>query len=58
MAKFTIFLILILIIFNRSYAQSEYFLTLRNDTVNLRQGPSLEHPVKLIYKKIFTSYGN
>ena len=53
MAKFTIFLILILIIFNRSYAQSEYFLTLRNDTVNLRQGPSLEHPVKLIYKKKF-----
>ena len=53
MAKFTIFLVLILIIFNRSYAQSEYFLTLRNDTVNLRQGPSLEHPVKLIYKKKF-----
>jgi len=29
----------------------EYFLTLRNDKVNLRQGPSFEYPVKLIYKK-------
>ena len=29
----------------------EYFLTLRNDKVNLRQGPSFEYPVKLFYKK-------
>ena len=29
----------------------EYFLTLRNDKVNLRQGPSFEHPIKLFYKK-------
>ena len=27
------------------------FLSLRNDEVNLRQGPSFEYPVKLIYKK-------
>ncbi len=27
------------------------FLTLKNSTVNLRQGPSFKHPVKLIYKK-------
>ena len=34
----------------------EYFLTLRNDKVNLRQGPSFEHPIKLFYKKkILTS---
>ena len=26
-------------------------MTLRNDKVNLRQGPSFEHPIKLIYKK-------
>ena len=32
---------------------SEYFLTLRNDKVNLRQGPSFEYPVKLFYKKKF-----
>ena len=31
----------------------EYFLTLRNDKVNLRQGPSFEHPIRLIYKKKF-----
>ena len=27
------------------------FLSLKNDTVNLRQGPSFEYPIKLIYKK-------
>ena len=27
------------------------FLTLKNDEVNLRQGPSIEYPIKLIYKK-------
>ena len=29
----------------------EYFLTLRNDIVNLRNGPSFEYPIKLFYKK-------
>jgi SH3-like domain-containing protein len=32
-------------------ASEEYFLTLRYDTVNLRQGPSSEHPIKIFYKK-------
>tara|TARA_Y100000590_G_scaffold122770_1_gene140604 strand:- start:982 stop:1455 length:474 start_codon:yes stop_codon:yes gene_type:complete len=27
------------------------FLSLRNNEVNLRQGPSFEYPIKLIYKK-------
>tara|TARA_Y100000590_G_scaffold334231_1_gene380313 strand:- start:487 stop:960 length:474 start_codon:yes stop_codon:yes gene_type:complete len=27
------------------------FLALKNDEVNLRQGPSIEYPIKLIYKK-------
>ena len=31
----------------------EYFLTLRNDKVNLRQGPSFDYPVKIFYKKKF-----
>ena len=35
------------------YSQNEYFRTLRNDTVNLRQGPSFDYPVKIIYKKKF-----
>ena len=34
-----------------SFAQNEYFLTLRNDKVNLRQGPSFKYPVKIFYKK-------
>ena len=35
------------------FAAEEYFLTLRNDKVNLRQGPSFEYPIKLFYKKKF-----
>ena len=31
----------------------EYFLTLRNDKVNLRQGPSFDYPVKIFYSKKF-----
>ena len=37
----------------QSLFANEYFLTLRNDTVNLRQGPSFEYPIKLFYKKKF-----
>ena len=29
----------------------EYFLSLRNDKVNLRLGPSFDYPIKIIYKK-------
>ena len=36
-----------------TYAFDEYFLTLRNDKVNLRQCPSFEYPIKLFYKKKF-----
>tara|TARA_Y100000590_G_scaffold414508_1_gene511470 strand:- start:408 stop:881 length:474 start_codon:yes stop_codon:yes gene_type:complete len=32
-------------------SESANFLSLKNNEVNLRQGPSFEHPVKLIYKK-------
>ena len=42
--------ILILSIFNFLTAE-EYFLTLRYDNVNLRQGPSKDYPVKIFYKK-------
>ncbi len=31
----------------------EYYLSLRNDKVNLRLGPSFDYPVKIIYKKKF-----
>ena len=42
----------ILFIFQNLLAE-EYFLTLRNDKVNLRLGPSFEYPIKLFYKKKF-----
>jgi len=49
-----IFLIYFLIILGSStFAEENYYLTLRNDKVNLRQGPSLKHPIKLVYKKKF-----
>ena len=36
----------------KSFANdSVNFLSLKKDEVNLRQGPSLEYPIKLIYKK-------
>ena len=31
--------------------ESRNFLSLKNNEVNLRQGPSFEYPIKLIYKK-------
>jgi len=51
MIKLLIFtFILVLPIFNFLTAE-EYFLTLRYDNVNLRQGPSKDYPVKIFYKK-------
>ncbi len=35
------------------HSRDEYFLTLRNDKVNLRQGPSFDYPIKIFYKKKF-----
>ena len=38
--------------FTKIYANEGInFLTLKNDEVNLRQGPSFKYPIKLIYKK-------
>ena len=51
MIKLLIFtFILVLPTFN-FLAAEEYFLTLRYDNVNLRQGPSKDYPVKIFYKK-------
>ena len=36
---------------NPLLADSEYFLTLRNEKVNLRQGPSFDYPIKIFYTK-------
>ena len=45
------FLLLFLFFYLQSLLANEYFLTLRNERVNLRQGPSFEYPIKLFYKK-------
>ena len=37
--------------FENVFSNEEYFLTLRNEEVNLRQGPSFDYPVKIFYKK-------
>ena len=43
---------LILFFFPKSFAnESKNFLSLKNNEVNLRQGPSFEYPIKFIYKK-------
>ena len=42
----------ILFFFQDSFATDDMdFLSLKKDEVNLRQGPSFEYPIKLIYKK-------
>ena len=50
MFKIILVFYLLLSVFQSLIAE-EYFLTLRNDKVNLRQGPSFEYPIKLFYKK-------
>ena len=52
MQKIIIFL-LIFFHFTSLQSQEEYFLTLRHEMVNLRQGPSFDYPVKIYYKKKF-----
>ena len=53
MLRATAFFCLFVFLIGSSYAKDEYYLTLRNDKVNLRKGPSFKHPVKLVYKKKF-----
>ena len=49
--KYYLFLLLIFFA-NPSFAsENQFFLSLKKNEVNLRQGPSLEYPIKLIYKK-------
>ena len=45
------FIIFFYFLFFNLFASQDYFLTLRNDKVNLRLGPSFDYPVKIIYKK-------
>ena len=50
--KFIFLFFIILLFFQNSEANNEItILSLKNNKVNLRQGPSFEYPIKLIYKK-------
>ena len=64
MLRFIIIIFSVLFFEVSSFSNDSYFLTLRNDKVNLRQGPSFEYPIKILYKKKFLpviiqdEYGN
>ncbi len=46
-----VFFLIFFFCFENVFPNNEYFLTLRNDKVNLRQGPSFDYPVKIFYEK-------
>jgi SH3-like domain-containing protein len=48
-----IIIIIFITLSEYSQANEENFQTLRNNKVNLRQGPSFEYPVKIFYQKKF-----
>ena len=64
MLKLILICLGLLLFESNSFSEDKYFLTLRNDKVNLRQGPSFEYPVKISYSKkflpvlILDKYGN
>ena len=49
--KYYLFFLLIFFANQSFTSESQFFLSLKKNEVNLRQGPSLEYPIKLIYKK-------
>ena len=53
MPLIVLFFSVFLLFFQNVYSNDEYFRTLRNDKVNLRQGPSFDYPIKIFYKKKF-----
>ena len=48
-----IIILFLLLPYEILHSMDEYFLTLRNDKVNLRQGPSFDYPIKIFYNKKF-----
>ena len=53
MLKSLFFFIFLFSFLELNAQNEEYFLTLRYNEVNLRQGPSREYPIKIFYKKKF-----
>ena len=53
MLKIIIFFLYFILIITNSYSEEKKtFLMLKNNTVNVRYGPSFDYPIKYIYKKI------
>jgi SH3-like domain-containing protein len=50
--EITIWILFLFISLIQSSIASEKFLSLKKDKVNVRYGPSLDYPIKYIYKKI------
>ena len=53
MLKSLFFFIFLFSFLELNAQNEEYFLTLRYNEVNLRQGPSSDYPIKIFYKKKF-----
>ena len=53
MKKFIFLIILIFITNNELKNGKNYYLSLKNNKVNVRYGPGFDYPVKYIYKKNF-----
>ena len=51
MIKILVFIFILIFTTINFLSAEEYFLTLRNNTTNLRQGPSFDYPIKIFYKK-------
>jgi SH3-like domain-containing protein len=51
MIRAIILIFILLLTSNNFLFGEEYFSTLRYNTVNLRQGPSKDYPIKIFYKK-------
>ena len=53
MQKIIIYFFCFFLFFTNSYSEvKKKFLMLKNNKVNVRYGPSFDHPIKYIYKKI------
>jgi len=46
-----LFILLILVSFNYSKADENYYLSLKYNKVNIRYGPGLDYPIKFVYLK-------
>ena len=53
MKKFIFLIILIFITNNGLTNEKNYYLSLKNNKVNVRYGPGFDYPIKYIYKKKF-----